>query len=136
MTDTEDELRRVLAARADRVHSRLTGPAIRARAAARPHTMRRLAPLLTGMVVVLAVVVASLLMARAPGGEDRPATSVPAGGDPRPTTVTTTPPTTSPPALTTTTVRPTTTNMRTTTFRPTTTSPDLGDSYPTLTTTR
>ncbi|MEJ2852553.1 MULTISPECIES: hypothetical protein [unclassified Saccharothrix] len=125
MTDTEDELRRLLAARADRVHSHLTGPAIRARAAARPRTLRRLAPLVSAVAVVLAVAVASLLLTRAPGGEDRPATSVPAGGDPRPTVTTTTPdrPTTSPPL--------TTTWTNTTTNRPNTTT-----TWPALTTTR
>ena len=35
MSDEEDELRRLLAARADRVHSNRSGPAIRARASAR-----------------------------------------------------------------------------------------------------
>lgn len=130
MTDTEDELRRLLADRAGRVRSNLTGPAIRARAAARPRTLRRFAPLVTGVAVVLAVAVASLLLVPGPGGEDRPATSVPAGGDPRPTVTTTTP---EPP---TTTFRPTTapttttTAPATTTFRPTTTWPG----YPTITT--
>ncbi|MFI9810783.1 hypothetical protein [Saccharothrix variisporea] len=124
MTDTEDELRRLLAARADRVHSHLTGPAIRARATARPRTLRRLAPLVSAVAVVLAVVTASLLLARGPGGpgEDRPATTVPAGGDPRPTVTTTTPdrPTTSPPLTT----------------EWSTTRPNLTTTWPTITTTR
>ncbi|GAA0224063.1 hypothetical protein GCM10010492_22740 [Saccharothrix mutabilis subsp. mutabilis] len=136
MTDTEDELRRMLAARADRVRSTLTGPAIRARAAARPRALRRFAPLVTGVAVVLAVVVASLLLVPGPRGEDRPATSVPAG-DPRPTVTTTTePPTTTfrptTTTPTTTTSPPTTTTPATTTFRPTTTWPGS----PTVTTTR
>lgn len=126
MTDTEDELRRMLAGRADRVHSHLTGPAIRARANARPHTLRRLAPLVSAVAVVLAVAVASLLLARGPSGpvgpgHDRPATSVPAGGDPRPTTTTPERPTTSPPL---------------TTSEWSTTRPNLTNTGPTLTTTR
>ncbi|MBB5958796.1 hypothetical protein FHS29_005405 [Saccharothrix tamanrassetensis] len=63
MTDTEEELRRLLARRADRVRSHLSGPAIRARAGARPRrgALRRYAPLASA-AAVLAVVAVSLFL--------------------------------------------------------------------------
>ncbi len=77
MTDTEEELRRVLTRRAEGVRSNLSGPAIRARASKSRSTLRRFAPLVSA-AAVLAVVAVSLLLL--PHGPD---TTEPA----RPTTV-------------------------------------------------
>jgi len=63
MSDEEDELRRMLAARADRVRSTLSGPAIRARAQAR-RPLRRYAPVLTAAAVLAVVVVSLVLLQR------------------------------------------------------------------------
>jgi hypothetical protein len=76
MSDEEDELRRMLAARADRVHSTLSGPAIRARAQAR-RPIRRYAPVLTA-AAVLAVVVTSLVLLQRGGSAPEPADVPPA----------------------------------------------------------
>jgi hypothetical protein len=60
MNDIEDEVRRLLDTRAERVHSNLTGPAIRARAEHRS-VARRYGPLVSA-VAVLAVAVISVLV--------------------------------------------------------------------------
>ncbi|MBW4719558.1 hypothetical protein [Saccharothrix obliqua] len=108
MADVEEELRRVLAERAADVRSSLSGPAIRARAAARRAAVRRIAPLVTAAAVLLVVVTALGLAGRGTAPVE-PAT--------RP--VTTAPPT--PPSVTErTTSRPTVTSRwLTTTTAPT-----------------
>jgi hypothetical protein len=62
MNDIEDEVRRLLDARAERVHSNLTGPAIRARAQRRS-VPRRYGPLVSA-VGVLAVALVSVVVLR------------------------------------------------------------------------
>jgi hypothetical protein len=59
MPDLDDRLRRLLAARADRVHSELSGPAIRARAEARARRggARRYGPLVAAIGVLAAAAV-------------------------------------------------------------------------------
>jgi hypothetical protein len=103
MSDEEDELRRMLAARADRVHSSLSGPAIRARARAR-RPIRRYAPVLTAAAVLVVLVIGFVLMQRGespnPVQQVPPAATVPTTAGP--STVTTSPTSTaSPPATTT-----------------------------------
>ncbi|MEV0677074.1 hypothetical protein AB0I60_11180 [Actinosynnema sp. NPDC050436] len=70
MADTGDELRRVLAARAGRVRSTLSGPAIRARAEARRHPVRRYAPLVSAASVLVVLVVSLVLLPRGPGASE------------------------------------------------------------------
>ena len=64
MPDLDDRLRRLLAARADQVHSQLSGPAIRARAEARTRHggARRYGPLVAAAGALAAVVVSLLLI--------------------------------------------------------------------------
>ncbi|RKT51934.1 hypothetical protein [Saccharothrix australiensis] len=82
MNDIEDELRSRLAARAGRVRSNLTGPAIRARAEARPRhgVLRRYAPLVSAAAVLLVVAVSLVAIPHGPETSDPgrpPASSVP-----------------------------------------------------------
>ncbi|GAA3431180.1 hypothetical protein [Kutzneria kofuensis] len=90
MSDEEDELRRMLAARADRVHSSLSGPAIRARAEAR-RPVRRYAPLLTAAAVLAVAVISIVLLQH---GESGPAQVPPAAPVTTSSTVTVSPPST------------------------------------------
>jgi hypothetical protein len=77
MNDIEDEVRRLLSARADRVHSNLTGPAIRARAEHRS-VARRYGPLVSA-VGVLAVALISVLVLRHTAPTPSQPASPPAG---------------------------------------------------------
>ncbi|GAA0648292.1 hypothetical protein GCM10010174_84620 [Kutzneria viridogrisea] len=70
MSEPEDQLRRMLAARADQVRSNLSGPAIRARARSRS-AVRRYAPL-AAAAAVLAVLVVSLVLVPRGGSEQQP----------------------------------------------------------------
>ncbi|WP_433267062.1 hypothetical protein ACQPZF_00465 [Actinosynnema sp. CS-041913] len=125
MTDTEEELRRMLTRRADQVHSHLSGPAIRARAATRPRrfaallsagprrgTLRRFAPLISAAAVLAVVTVSLFLIPHGPTTSDpgRAPSLVPV--TPTSTVTTTTPP-----------VRSSTTKPESTTTTTTTTSP-------------
>ena len=89
MSDEEDQLRRMLSARAGRVHSHLSGPAIRARARSRG-VVRRYAPLVSAAAVLSILVVLGLVLFQGGGSPTAPV--------PPATTVTTTlsPPQTTP----------------------------------------
>jgi hypothetical protein len=93
VSDEEDELRRLLAARAGRVHSTLSGPAIRARAEAR-RPLRRYAPVLTAAAVLAVLVIGFVLLQR--GSSPEPAQVPPAATVTTTTTTVTTSPSSAP----------------------------------------
>ncbi|CCH27426.1 hypothetical protein ABZ816_32830 [Actinosynnema sp. NPDC047251] len=98
MTETEEELRRMLGRQAGRVRSTLSGPAIRARASARRRPLRRFAPLISAAAVLAVVAVSLLLIPRGPGASEPgqvptvgPTTTTSSTVSPTPESVTTKP---------------------------------------------
>jgi len=91
--ELEQRLRAMFSGRAEAVESQLSGPALRARAARRPSTMRRYAPPVIAAAVVAALAI-GLAVADSGGGDGRP--SNPVGGSVAPATITDRPSTSHP----------------------------------------
>lgn len=94
MSDEEDQLRGMLAERAGRVHSHLSGPAIRARSRSRG-VVRRYAPLVSAAAVLSILVLGLVLFQRggSPAAPVPPATTVTTTISPSPTATMTPAPT-------------------------------------------
>jgi hypothetical protein len=86
MSDLDDQLARMLAARAEQVHSDLSGPAIRARAERRTSTAHRYLPLVAAVGVAVVALLGLVFLPGSTNTPIAPAVTTSVTGPPAPTT--------------------------------------------------